>query len=409
MDKFKKKLKSKIFRSTANESKSRRDPKLRHSNSMPFGPSFDISEEVLEEYVDLGYDPPSTSRYPAWPSSHDPNDFTRPYKPRSHTHRILNQLPTPPSAISQQPAVIQIPITISNPPPGAHAVLVTPERPPRPPTQDFSGIPTEDLLPQFPPELMDNIEAFNEQDRCQKYQESARAARNAAVLRSQQAQVVQRSASSASQYRTPPLKINHPPVFDTAVPYSKSSNRMYKNYDASQSMRSLADPHPHTPARYRACLTSSRTATGDSFGTHSASSSASGMYTNASATKSSHNPRDHANLAASDSSDAIPLVDDFASVRRRNASSSSSRSTLAMRRNGLMPPPPVPARASDEMPRVLRGPHASKLQISPPHMTDHETGMVVNDTNSEWGINCSNGSGAATVAGYERGAYAHCR
>ncbi|KAG6865838.1 hypothetical protein C0991_011170 [Blastosporella zonata] len=405
MDKFKKKIKSKIFhcKSTATDPKTRRYPKLWHSASIPFRSSCDTSEESHDDYSEASYNPPSTDRYSDCPSAHDPNDFTRPYKLRSHAHKILlDQFPKPPSSIPQQPAVThQIPLTLFNPLLLAPVVPVTPKRPARPLTQDFSDVPTEHLLPNFPPEIKAKIQALDAEHarrQREKYNESARAARKAAILRSQ---AIQRSALNISKYNTPPLSIRRrDPSKPTAAPVPVAG--IYKNSSASQSMCAL-----DSDSRTRCASTRADATAGAGSGTHRGSSPTSSISTNPRmpSRNLSQNTCHDADLEPSNSIDVIPLVD---------GSASSSRSVRAMRRHGLMPSPSDTADEKvqhPEMFRILRGPHAAKFQVSAPHMKAHEISLLVNDMNSgkEWGANYSKVGGAATVAGYERGAYAQRR
>ncbi|KAG6918058.1 hypothetical protein DXG01_016714 [Tephrocybe rancida] len=390
MDKIKKKIKSKIFKSSAGP-EPRRDPKLRHSMSMPLRPSCDTEESYVlprPPRATEDFHPIPGQRYPGWPEYDvDPDDFSRPYNPRSHFDKVLiNQFPKPPSTIPK----CAIPKPLPPTPP-------TPRRPARPPTLDFSDVATDHLLPDFPPELTAKIVALDaEQVHRQqaKHAESAKAARNAAILRTRQTPAaIQRSASSMSG--TLPLNIRRRDASNhTAFPSAQPSGSLYQNYSASQSTRSL---NPN--ARYRACLASSRQPPSV---THISSNSGCSTYSNETFTNSlSQNARYHAAPTASDSLDAVPAVeDDGATVRRRNASSASSRSALAMRRNGLLPPPAD----HHDMLRVLRGPHAAKLQAPPTPAKG--MGLPVNDTNSdkEWGVKGSKNRGAATVAGYRRGA-----
>ncbi|KAG6844625.1 hypothetical protein H0H87_005482 [Tephrocybe sp. NHM501043] len=425
MDKIKNKIKSK-FTKTPSE-KPRRNPKLRHSASMPMRISFESDIHEYDEVRGLipHFEPIYSVRYPDWPSANvpDPNDFSRPYNPRMHADRILlDQFPKPPTTV---------PVSHSTPPlppmPVTSRTRAPPKRPnARPPTQDFSQIPTEHLLPDFPPELTAKIRSLDaEQARHQKekHAESAKAARNAAILRARQAQgqAIQRSTSNTSQYPTStrPLNIRRRDVLDPdATP--KPSGGPYKNYAASKSALSLRDPNSRD--RYHACLASSRQATAkEAYSSDSSSSNAhtnydseTSLYTNSSASKSSYSVSTHtqyqSDLAASGSKDSIPRVDDTVSVRRRNASSASSRSALAMRRHGLMPPPSHTAGEQaqhGEMLRVLRGPHAAQFQAPSVPMRAQEIGLPINDTLSEkeWGAKGSKFRGAATVAGYGHGAY----
>ncbi|KAG6902102.1 hypothetical protein C0995_004282 [Termitomyces sp. Mi166 len=347
MNKFKK-IKSKLFKS-----KQPKDHKLRHSLSMP--PLRSSSE--TEEVTICGSPGPNDipvkpeQRYPDWfQCQGDPDDFTRPYFPRRPYVEIVDQFPAPPTTVPEKP---QLPI-----------VDAKPKRPSvRPPTLDLSQFP-EELLPEYPPQLKAKIDAFD----------AAEAARNAARLRAGH-----RTASSVSG-QTQPLNICRRGASNSNVPVQPSSG-MYRNHCANQSTRSL-DPR----ARHR------NHQAGDA-GTHNTSNSGSTMYRNYSAAHSAYNlsanARYQASFAGNHPTNAVPSLPhdqqqdhNNASVCRRNASSASSRSAHDMRRHGMLPA--AEGVQYHEIFRVLRGPHAVKLQTPAVHTRTNEyIGLPVNDTNSK--------------------------
>ncbi|KAF8069993.1 hypothetical protein FPV67DRAFT_1447860 [Lyophyllum atratum] len=420
-----KKISTKIFKkaSAGSKPKSRRDPKLRYSRSMPLRSSNDTEESYLRPRPtyrgeqQFPYDitpgvfdiaPEEGVRhedpYGGWPQHTNENTIderndTKGSYPQRYPlieRNIVDQFPAPPSP----------PIKSLQPGVGI------PKRPARPPTLDLEDYQfTEaELLPEMSPGLKAKMAAI--------HAENLRMQAEAKRMRARQGESIQRCASSASNY-VRPLNINrhHDRSLGSAHGASNSLSTpqpgagIYRNPAASGSTRSL-DPH----ARYRTCLASSRRAVAaanhnnsQSIASTHSGSSIDGNTVSSQSTPLSLGPnaRYHAALADTQAGDATPAT----TVRRRNASSGSSRSALSSRRNGMATAPTVPAYEEPahqepglyhpDVMRVVRGPHGSKLQAPGPVRAGRDMGLEINDADRrEFGI--GGHGGAATVAGCGR-------
>ncbi|KAG5730869.1 hypothetical protein E4T56_gene21007 [Termitomyces sp. T112] len=458
MDKFKK-IKTKIFKSKS-------------SKEQPLSVPLRSSSET-EDYIQIkpGQRYPGWPQFDVDPDDFTRPYFPRrPYVEKDYVEKkIVDQFPAPPTRIPEKPLPSIVKPAPKRPsvrpptmdfsdfapeklPPKRPSEKLLPKRPSekpppkrpsvRPPTLDFSSFPDDAF--SKPQQLKAKVDTFD----------AAAAARNAARLRSRQrtpssiegqtqslnvrhrnisasnappqppgpAQTqplnVRRRNVSVSNApaqpprpaQTQPLNVRRRNVSVSNTP-AQPSGGMYNNYAASQSMRNI-DPR----ANYRACLPSQRQA-GDAV-TYTPSDSSGSIYSCSSAAHSAYNLSPSAQYQVpsvpSNFTPAVPSLPsqqthevEGASVGRRNASSASSRSAHAMRRHGMLPPPP--GSQHHEILRVLRGPHAVKLQTPHvPSMTNEYISLPVNDTKSsaEWGAKSSRvAGGVATVAGYGRQRY----
>ncbi|KAG6837005.1 hypothetical protein H0H93_016465 [Arthromyces matolae] len=303
--------------------------------------------------------------YPDWTSTHDhPLYADRPtweVPPVDASGRKLHVRQPP---LPQKSVPIPRPVPIVNP---------KPTRPARPPTEDFSQFESNGFeVPDFPPELMAKMAALEEESARRKNLDmGARAAKTAALLRTQTKPLnIRRKDRDASHPAAPPA---------TTTPF-------YSNQAASQSTRTIASQRSHA-LRDNANLQKT-------------------IYSNPTAGQSVYNvganTQGHSSVAYDPGEDlCMNSTPDGASIRRRNASSATSRAVHDLRRHGI-----DRAKNGEEPIRVMRGPHAVKLQRVPD--SQHALAIPINDTRSakqwaEQGIRTGTShSGAATIAGYGR-------